>query len=144
VFGHSLLHSSFPPNTLTEPVKTNNISLNEEIVPVTKKSSKKAIELNYLVESDVSISKPVIIKDLTKVASPSKTKRIKKNKYEEINYETDPEDYKKIDEVVKKTVRSDELKKSQSNNDKKAKDEEIEKTFFGKSPKRSSRDKDKM
>lgn len=119
------------------------IEASDNIIPTSKRSSKKAItELNYIEESDVSISKPVIIKDLTKIISPSKRKKIIKDKYLEINYETDPEDYKKIDEVVKKTVRSEDNNKSKLTEELKDSNQENDKEFYNKFSRKSTRNKE--
>jgi hypothetical protein len=77
----------------------------------------KLNKINSLLESDIKISQPVIIKNLlnsgkkesgsisnTNITNLKKVER--RSVYEDLDYETDPEDYEKIAEVVKQNVNS--------------------------------------
>jgi hypothetical protein len=119
---------------------------NRTILEIIKKSkSKKSLgkerEKNkilfgdYLLESDVNISKPLIIKNIlyNQTEEPkniSKQKKKKKNfmKLDENDYETDPEDYKRVENVINENVKKEVRKLSfekETNNRKSSYDEEI-------------------
>lgn len=77
----------------------------------------KLSKSNYLLESDVNLSKPVVIKNILAQNTSEAQNAIKKRRrkdpmslqYEDLEYETDPEEYKKIDKVVEKVKKEEYL-----------------------------------
>jgi hypothetical protein len=107
--------------TFLEPTSNQSKDFRRMTLNPQNKNSQRLSKINYLLESDINISRPVVIKNILNTQSSQNnsinlekefsTPGRKKQKqaalllYEGLDIETDPEDYKKIDKVVKDEVR---------------------------------------